>query len=190
MGMRPPMRARQAVLAIAVLSLVASACGSTAPRTGVSGAPVAAPGAATGSNSGGGLSIPSAGSSAGSAGSLGGGSLGGGTSTGGSVGGGTTTGGSGGTTTGGGTTSGGTTTGGGGALPPGVTATTVNVGLAYVSNSGSANAALGAGSQDQGDSRRSYKVMLKIVNAQGGLDGHRIIPIYHHYDNTSNETVD
>src|SRR5439155_27359858 len=128
------------------------------------------------------------GSGAGSGGSLGGGSLGGASSTGGSVGGGTTTG-SGGTTAGGGTTSSGTTTGGGGA-PPGVTATSVNIGLAYVTNSGSANAALGAGSQDQGDARRSYKVMLKIVNAQGGLDGHRIIPIWHHYDNSSTETVD
>jgi hypothetical protein len=100
------------------------------------------------------------------------------------------------TTTGGGTTGGGTTGGGisGGGnttvAAPGVTATTVYIGTAYIKNQGAANATVGAGNLNEGDARKPYQVMIDLINKQGGLARRKLVQVPYGYDATSTQTVD
>src|SRR5437660_6983546 len=172
MHRRPIAGIRGGIAVAAVSMLVATACGSTVPRT-QSGAPAAA--AAGGGQ---GLGAPAAGSGAAAGKVKGGGKVSGGTSGGGSL--------SGGGTTGVGTTSGGTsgvtTTGGGSsgaqaARAPGITDTTIYIGTVYIKNQGAANAALGAGGLNQGDARKPYKVMIDMINSEGGVGGRKLAQV-------------
>ena len=87
-------------------------------------------------------------------------------------------------TTSGSTTSGGTSTGsttGGSAVlhGPGVTATEIRIGIPHCSDCSSANAALGAGGEDYGDSRRYMQAAIDDVNSRGGVLGRKLVPVYH-----------
>jgi hypothetical protein len=178
-------RRRRRWLAVAAAALLATtACGSTA-QSGASGSALAnnggnqdglsAPG--TGGSSGGGLATTStAGGGVGPAGTSGGGGAVGTTgATSGTAGGGgagTTTGGAGG---------GGTTGGAGPAAPlgPGITPTTVFLGLGYCNDCATTNATLGAGGQNPGDTRRYSNAVIEDINAHGGVLGRKLAAVWH-----------
>jgi hypothetical protein len=185
---------RRALVLIGILALVGAACGPTVPTGTTDGSPAASTG--DGTDSGGGLSVPGGGDGTTTTtgdGTSGGGFSGGGTSTGtGSSGGGTTS------STGSGGSSGdsvGVGGGGGGTHKvapsvPGLTDTTISFGIAYQLNSAAANSAFFGTPIQQADARKTYNVMIKLINAQGGLLGRRIVPVYHRYDPNSTEPVD
>lgn len=108
---------------------------------------------------------------------------------------GTTSGTTGGTATGPGTTSGttsgsGTAAGAAGGKPvlqgPGVSDTEIKLGLPYCSDCAAANAAVGAGGEDPGDTRRYYQAVLDEVNARGGVLGRKLVPVYHEISASQN----
>ena len=73
---------------------------------------------------------------------------------------------------------------------PGLTDTTVTVGIVYAVNAGAANAALGAGGVDAGDPRRNAEIVINDMNERGGVAGRKIIPVFHPFDTTSAESAD
>jgi hypothetical protein len=93
-----------------------------------------------------------------------------------------------GSTTGGGSSS--SSSSGGGSAPPGVTATTINLGLLYSVNGGAANAAVGAGGISQGDEKANDQILIDDINAHGGVLGRKLVPVYHAIDATSADTID
>ncbi|MDX6199688.1 MAG: hypothetical protein QOJ79_2839 [Actinomycetota bacterium] len=162
--------------------LLLTACGSTASTNGGSGGAAlqnnggqAGLGAAPGSTAGSGLGGATGTANGGTTGTAGGGTLPGttgGTATGGTTGSvSSTTGGFGGTTGG--------TTGGAVANGPGVTATTIALGIPYCSDCAAANGALGADGEDPGDTRRYFQAALDEVNNRGGVLGRKLVPVYH-----------
>lgn len=173
---------RTGVLALAV-SFAATACGSTAATTaGGVGVQNGAP--QQGFNAPPGAAAPSDGTGLGGSTSGGSGTVGTSGTTGGSTGGTTGVGsfgttGTSGTTGGatGGTTSGGTGTGGF-VAGPGVRPTTISLGIPYCNDCASANAALGGGGQDPGDTRRYYQTALNDVNSRGGVLGRKLVPVF------------
>ncbi len=62
---------------------------------------------------------------------------------------------------------------------PGVTATTVAIGITYCNDCAAGNAALGAGGENPGDTRRYYQAALDDVNARGGALGRKLVPVFH-----------
>ena len=174
---------------LAAGSALVAACGSTV-------APAAQGPGTGGTLDSGGIAAPGAPAAPGSPGADGtggqvltpGGAVSGGTTGAGSAG--TTGAGSAGTT--GGTAAGGSTggaapaAGGSGAVGPGVTATEIKLGLPYCSDCAAANAALGAGSEDPGDTRRYMQAALDEVNARGGLLGRKLVPVWHEVSASDN----
>ena len=73
---------------------------------------------------------------------------------------------------------------------PGVTATTVNVGLVYSSDAAAGDAAIGAAGASAGDTRTYYTAMANYLNAHGGLAGHRISILWFDVKTASAETVE
>jgi hypothetical protein len=69
---------------------------------------------------------------------------------------------------------------------PGVTATTIALGIPYCNDCASANAALGGGGDDPGDTRNYYKVALDDVNARGGVLGRKLVAVYHQISASDN----
>ncbi len=174
-------RAAASLLVAASLSL--TACGSTVANQGTAAGSVPnagqGPAASQGSNVTG-LGGATTGSASGTAGTTGSAGPSGGTSTG--TTGGTSTGGATGavSTTGGGTTVGGGTTGGrGGGVGPGVTATTIALGIPYCNDCAAANGAIGADGEDPGDERRYFQAALDEVNSRGGVQGRKLVPVFH-----------
>jgi hypothetical protein len=80
--------------------------------------------------------------------------------------------------------------GGSGSNVPGVTATTMNIGLLYTTNGQAANAALGAGGVTQGDERANYQILIDDINAHGGVAGRKLVPVFHALDATAADTTD
>jgi hypothetical protein len=76
-------------------------------------------------------------------------------------------------------TSGGSTGGGSAAMGPGVTAETVAIGITYCSDCAGTNAAVGAGGEDPGDTRRYMQAAIDEVNARGGVLGRKLVPVFH-----------
>jgi hypothetical protein len=172
--------------------LLVAACGSTVATTDGSGNRAlqnnggqAGLGAAPGSNDAG-VGGAAAGSGAaaattGSSGTAGGG----GTGSAGGVGPGATRG-SAPTTTAGGATGGG---GAAAAMGPGVTPTTIAIGIPYCgSDCAAANGSLGADGEDPGDSRRYFQTAIDDVNARGGVQGRKLVPVFHKI--SANDSVD
>ena len=85
---------------------------------------------------------------------------------------------------------GGTITSTGGTPLVGVTGTTFYFGAFYQVNQGTVNEGIGGGGLDSGDSRKAYNALIEQINAQGGLAGRKIVPIYHRIDVASTETAD
>lgn len=73
---------------------------------------------------------------------------------------------------------------------PGVTATTIKVGVYYGVNGRAAAAAFGAtgAGAGGGDGRKIWTVALQLVNESGGVLGRRLVPVFHEVDSTSTET--
>jgi len=167
------MRRRLAALGLAVLA----ACGSTA-QTGGEGAP-----AAGGPNTGGlaptvtSGGTGAGGSSVGTGGVAGGAPLAPGAASGGGSGGSSSAGPASGA--GGGGSGPAAVPGSGGGVGPGVTDETIAIGIPYCNDCAAANAALGAGSEDPGDTRRYMQAALDEVNARGGVIGRQLVPVFH-----------
>ena len=75
---------------------------------------------------------------------------------------------------------------------PGVTPTTINVGMTVTDNSKAAAQALGASGQGVGGGDREAQINIVIddINAHGGVLGHKLKPLIYHYDATSTDTLD
>lgn len=73
---------------------------------------------------------------------------------------------------------------------PGVTDREVFVGAWYAKNTQAANAALGAGAVDQGDAREYWNAVIADVNARGGIAGRKVVPLYYGLDATSTQTIE
>src|SRR5207249_10346778 len=81
----------------------------------------------------------------------------------------------------GGSSSGGAASGGGGTLggntasqaAPGVTGTTIYVGVIYTENGKAANEAIGAAGITQGDEQANVRVLVDDINAHGGVAGRK-----------------
>jgi hypothetical protein len=161
---------------VVALALVLAACGSTA-QTGrdggaVAGTPNAGLAPVTTVGDGSGIGSPSAGAS----GVVSGGTVAPGSSTGGGTG-------SSGSPAGAGSGSGSGPAaagpGGRGRLGPGVSDETIALGIPFCNDCAAANAALGAGGEDPGDTRRYVQAALDEVNARGGVLGRDLVPVYH-----------
>ncbi|HZP14255.1 MAG TPA: hypothetical protein VFA96_00415 [Nocardioides sp.] len=168
---------------LAGLALVGAACGSTVQQSGQRGV-----------NSGGSVNGEAGlnGTTNGTTGSNELGDTGGSTSGGvaaSSFGGGTSGRSSSGSSGSSGARSGGSSGAGSTALGPGVTATTMNVGIIYATNSGAANAAIGAAGISQGDEKANYTALIDDMNAHGGIAGRKLVGIYHSIDATSTESA-
>lgn len=184
-------RGRAALAAVLVTAVLAAACGSTVGLArqqgaggvaGGSGVGAPAQGLATGSTTGSGTAAGSGGSTtaapgtaavagpaAGSAGSSGGTGVAGGAPAGG--------------------TSGAAGSAAASGTAPGVTATTIEVGLPYANNAGAVNAAAGAGNLNPGNEEQDWQVLVDYLNAHGGIDGRRVVPVWYGYNADSSETT-
>jgi hypothetical protein len=69
---------------------------------------------------------------------------------------------------------------------PGVTATSIFLGIPYCGDCASANAALGAGGESPNDPRDYYKAALDEVNARGGVLGRKLVPVFHEVSASKN----
>jgi len=76
--------------------------------------------------------------------------------------------------------------GGAAALGPGVTATEIRLGIPYCGDCAAANAALGAGGEDPGDTRRYARAALEDVNSRGGVLGRKLVPVFHEVSASDN----
>ncbi len=170
---------------VAVIALIAAACGSTVPTSTQQAAEDAAEeglavedGGVGGLGGGsdfdsGGLAEGSAGSGGTALGDSGSGGLGGGT------------GGAGG--------SGGSIGGGSGVDSPahGVTASTITLGLPVVEDISAGNQALTGGNAATGiDYKRAWETIVKDINEGGGIGGHKVKPVYHRSSAVSQKTSD
>ena len=170
---------RSRLAGFVVLSLLAAACGSTvgASRSGL------AANSGAGTN---GLGGPPAGTSSSGPGGSVTGAVGGvgGTGPSSTAPGATSLSGS-----GGGTAAPGTTTA---SVGPGVSATTINIGLTVTDNSKAAASALGASGQGVGggDAEAQYNIIINDINAHGGVLGHKLKALIYHYDATSTASLD
>ena len=66
-----------------------------------------------------------------------------------------------------------------GADVPGLTAKTINVGVAYSNDAGAADSALGAAGASPGDTRADELALFKYINSHGGIAGRQINPIWY-----------
>jgi hypothetical protein len=160
-------------LGLVSLALLAVGCGSTVTGT-------TATGGSAGLNANGSQNLSAGGTTAGPNSQL----PGGGTSqpSGGGVAGSGTSGGSG----GGGSASIGSS---GNVTKQALTATTVNIGIGYVTNGDAANAAIGASGISQGDPKGEAQAVVNYINNHGGVAGGRkLVPVWQPYDATSTST--
>ncbi|MGH2806760.1 MAG: hypothetical protein ACRDKT_05735 [Actinomycetota bacterium] len=163
----------------ALIALVALACGSTVPIQEQEAAEAAAEQGLTdgGLTTAGGTTGTDFGTGDGSVSSTGGGS---GTVTGS----GTTAGGSGGSET---VASGRVTAGENG---PGVTSDEIKIGIGYAEDTGEANQALGAAGASQAGWERAHNAMIDYINANGGIGGRKVVPVFHRLQTVTSEPID
>ena len=171
-------RGRAALSGVACLLLTA-ACGTTvhglgAGASGAGNASLSGPG---GTSTGDGLSVASGPGAAPGSSALGTGS---GSVSGGVVG--TSPAAVGSPGSGGGTLPGGSTPGSTVGEGPGVSATQILVGVTYTTNGDAANAALGASSFTQGDTKADARAVIDDINAHGGVAGRRLVPVWYGYN--------
>lgn len=73
---------------------------------------------------------------------------------------------------------------------PGVTATSLNLGIIYTQNGGKINDAKGVKNSTVGTPKNYARIIVEAVNAAGGIAGRQITPIYHGQDATSPNTAE
>lgn len=73
---------------------------------------------------------------------------------------------------------------------PGVTSSTITFGVPYATDTGQANAGIGAEGVDPGDLRDYYDVLVEEVNRTGGVAGRRLVPSYFQKQVVSTEGAD
>ena len=166
----------QLALGLAAAMLM-TACGSTAQRTGAGAAGDGTLNQGLAAPQAGELGQASPGGAAGAPGAVAGGSGAGASTGGGQVGGSAAgtrpaAGGTGGSAVGG-------STGATSFSGPGVTATTIALGIPYCNDCATGNASVGAGGENPGDTRRYYQTALDDVNARGGVLGRKLVPVFH-----------
>jgi hypothetical protein len=71
-------------------------------------------------------------------------------------------------------------------LGPGITATTISLGIPYCSDCAAANSAAGAGGEDPGDTRRYTQAVLDDVNSRGGVLGRKLVVVWHQISASDN----
>jgi hypothetical protein len=71
---------------------------------------------------------------------------------------------------------------------PGVSASTVTIGVSYVSNGDAANAAIGASGISQGDQVGESKAVIADINSHGGVAHRKLLALFHPYDAQSTNT--
>ena len=158
---------RKRGVALALVALVAAGCGSTVETTGdntisVNGSSGASSGSAPTANAGlNGPTQPTGSASEGSSVAVGGGATSG-TSP----------------LAGGSAVTAGSGLGSASGAGPGVTATTITLGVSYYQSAAAANAALGARGVDTGDPVAATKVLLNAINKAGGIAGRRVKALY------------
>jgi hypothetical protein len=64
-------------------------------------------------------------------------------------------------------------------IGPGVSASSIALGILYCNDCAAGNAAIGAAGEDPGDTRRYYQAALDDVNARGGVLGRKLVPVFH-----------
>lgn len=158
---------------VVVLALGATACGTTVPLADGGAGPQGGQGLTTSTTSGADRLGGATGSGQLSTGSTGGSDPAGGRLSRGGTAGATTGAGSG--STGGAATDGGSISHNG----PGVTDSTIAIGIPYCGDCAAANAAIGADGEDPGDERRYYQAALDEVNNRGGVQGRKLMPVFH-----------
>ena len=85
-----------------------------------------------------------------------------------------------------GSAGGGATAAAAGPVGPGVTDKEIRIGLGFCNDCAGANAALGAGGDDPGDTRRYYQAALDDVNSRGGVLGRKLVPVFHEVSASDN----
>lgn len=65
---------------------------------------------------------------------------------------------------------------------PGVTPTTLTIGVAYYQSAKAANEALGAKNIDTGDPVAGTRALISAVNKAGGIAGRRVVPLFYAID--------
>jgi hypothetical protein len=73
---------------------------------------------------------------------------------------------------------------------PGLTATTITIGFAYAVETGAANSAIGANGVSQGPTQQEAQTMINYLNQHGGVAGRKIIPIWYQESATSFSSID
>jgi hypothetical protein len=71
---------------------------------------------------------------------------------------------------------------------PGVTPTTITIGVAYFQNANEANAAIGGKGIEVGDPTLQARVIVDDLNRQGGIAGRRVVPLFFPVDPQSSST--
>ncbi|MCW2571907.1 MAG: hypothetical protein JWO88_1965 [Frankiales bacterium] len=166
-------RATAAVLVVTGLTFTA-ACGSTVSGTTASATGQAPNAQGLGPASQTASSGPQAAAGGVSAGTNGPGATGGAASGQGSA--------NGGTSLPGGSTPGGTASTVQVANGPGVTATTITIGITYYQSAKDANAAFGGKGLDFGDPVAGSRVLVNDINAHGGIAGRKVLPLFYAID--------
>ncbi|MEN3271453.1 MAG: hypothetical protein V7636_214 [Actinomycetota bacterium] len=160
------------MVALVLLASLVAACGSTAQTSGESSTA-----AAGGTNNAGLSPATTAGNGVGGAATGGSGVAAGGSS------GATGSSGGGARSTGGASGSSGSGVGASGAsagpVGPGVTDKTIALGIPYCNDCAAANAALGAGGENPGDTRRYAQAAIDDLNKRGGVAGRKVVPVFH-----------
>jgi len=65
---------------------------------------------------------------------------------------------------------------------PGLTKTTISIGITYYQSAKAANAALGARGVDTGDPVAASRVLVAAINGSGGIAGRRVVPLFYAID--------
>jgi len=75
------------------------------------------------------------------------------------------------------------------AVGPGITPTTIHLGLMYTKDAAAAAAAVGAAGASPGDLRVYYDALIKHINSHGGVAGRKLSPVYYGLDTQSSRGV-
>jgi hypothetical protein len=71
---------------------------------------------------------------------------------------------------------------------PGVTKTSISIGVAYFQNANQANAAIGGKGIDVGDPTQQARIIVADLNRHGGIAGRKVVPLFFGVDPQSADT--